>query len=244
MLILVDLASGRRHRVKGEGELVEVEGLGVISSSRLEEGRILRLAGRRYLVRRPLPEDVPAVLRRAAQFNSPTVNQYMIMRAGVRAGSFVVEAGAGSGGLTVMLLSAIGESGRLVSYERREDFAEVLRRNVESLGLGSNWVLKVEDFANATERGADALLVDLPEPWEYAGVIADVLRPGGRVCAHCMSALQAWRTHLSLAEGPFAEVGTYEVLERSWVVDEMRMRPEFEMLGHHGFVVCGTRILP
>jgi len=244
MLILVDLETGRRHRVVGGGELLEVEGLGLISSERLVEGSVIRLAGRRFLVRRPLPEDVPKVLRRVAQFNSPTVNQYMMMRAGVRSGSFVVEAGAGSGGLTVMVLWAIGKGGRLVSYEKRKEFAEVLKRNVKSLGLGDNWILKVEDFGKASESGADALLVDLPQPWEYVDVIARVLRPGGRVCAHCMSAIQAWKTHTSLSDGPFAEVGTYEVLERPWVVDERRMRPEFEMLGHHGFVVCATRVGP
>jgi tRNA (adenine57-N1/adenine58-N1)-methyltransferase len=161
-------------------------------------------------------------------------------------GARVVEAGAGSGALTCSLLRAVGDDGHLTSYERRDDFAEVARRNVETFFGGQHpaWRLVVGDVTELLDEvEVDRVVLDMLAPWECLDVAAGVLVAGGVLCAYVAtttqlsSIIEAVRAH-----GSYAEPAAWETLQRSWHVDGLAVRPDHRMVGHTGFIVTARRL--
>ena len=159
----------------------------------------------------------------------------------------MVEVGTGPGALTIALLRAVGPTGRLTSYEAREDFAALARDNVARYhGPAPNWTLRTADaFAGLEERQVDRLVVDLAEPWRLLDTAAAALRPGAVVTAFVPTALQVkqavdgFRQH-----GTFGAVETLETLVRFWHVRDRSVRPEHRMVAHTGFLVFARRLAP
>jgi tRNA (adenine57-N1/adenine58-N1)-methyltransferase len=163
-------------------------------------------------------------------------------------GAHVVEAGAGSGALTCSLLRAVGEHGSVSSYERRADFAEVARSNVERFfgAPPANWRLTLGDLAEAcTDTEADRVVLDMLAPWEVLEVAGGALVPGGVLCGYVATTTQLSRLVEALREhGGFAEPQPWETLVRGWHVDGLAVRPEHRMIGHTGFLVTARRLAP
>ena len=159
----------------------------------------------------------------------------------------MVEVGTGPGALTIALLRAVGPTGRLTSYEAREDFAALARDNVARYhGPAPNWTLRTADaFAGLEERQVDRLVVDLAEPWRLLDTAAAALRPGAVVTAFVPTVLQVkqavdgFRQH-----GAFGAVESLETLVRFWHVRERSVRPEHRMVAHTGFLVFARRLAP
>jgi tRNA (adenine57-N1/adenine58-N1)-methyltransferase len=167
------------------------------------------------------------------------------MFADIFPGARVLEAGAGSGALTCALLRAVGDEGQVVSYERRPDFAEVARVNVEAFFGRPHpaHTLRVGDLADTTETGVDRVVLDMLSPWEVLDVVAAALVPGGVVCAYVATTTQLSRIVESLrAQGNFAEPASWESMMRDWHVDGLAVRPEHRMVGHTGFLVTARRL--
>jgi tRNA (adenine57-N1/adenine58-N1)-methyltransferase len=163
-------------------------------------------------------------------------------------GARVVEAGAGSGGLTCSLLRAVGADGYVSSYERREDFAEVARRNVERF-FGTTppgWRLTVGDLAmSCDDEDVDRVVLDMLAPWEVLDVVAKAMVSGGVVCAYVATTTQLSRVVEALREhGSFTEPRPWETLVRGWHVDGLAVRPDHRMVGHTGFLVTARRLAP
>ncbi|HZY91145.1 MAG TPA: methyltransferase domain-containing protein, partial [Thermoplasmata archaeon] len=192
---------------------------------------------------RPSLPDLLAGLRRKAQIVTPKDGQYLVYLAGIGPGARVAEAGAGSGALTLVLAHTVGPAGHIISYDRRADFLDVARRNLEWAGLEERVEFRERDVvAQGIEGdGLDAVVLDLAEPWDVLASARTALRPGGRVATYCPTYNQLERTVRRLRELGFEELRSVELLERALHVGEGGTRPEFEMLGHTGFLTGGRR---
>ncbi|MCD0450106.1 tRNA (adenine-N1)-methyltransferase [Actinocorallia sp. API 0066] len=211
------------------------------------EGIVVRSTGGiDYLVFRPLLQDFAVRMPRGAAVVYPKDAGQIIAMADIFPGARVVEAGAGSGALSCFLLRAVGEHGTLSSYERREDFAEVARKNVEKFfgGPHPSWKLTVGSLEDAiTETDVDRVVLDMLAPWECLDAVGKALVPGGLVCAYVATTTQMSRVVEGLREhGSFAEPYAFETMVRSWHVEGLAVRPDHRMVGHTGFLITARRL--
>ncbi len=210
------------------------------------EGSLVTSAGGTpYLAFRPLLADYALAMERGAAVVYPKDAAQIVGLADVFPGAHVVEAGAGSGALSCWLLRAIGEAGRLVSFERRPDFAQIAAGNVQRYfgGMHPAWQLVVGELDPAGITEADRVVLDMVSPWDYVGAAADMLRPGGVLCCYVATTTQLARTVTAARDqGSFAEPAAWETLQRGWHVEGLAVRPEHRMVGHTGFLVTARRL--
>jgi tRNA (adenine57-N1/adenine58-N1)-methyltransferase catalytic subunit len=208
--------------------------------------------GHEYLALRPLLRDFVMSMPRGAAIVYPKDAVQILAQADVFPGATVVEAGVGSGALSLWLLRAIGASGRLVSFERRPEFAEVARANVSTF-LGDdpeNWEVVegdlVEALPTAVAPGSvDRVVLDMLAPWECIDVVADALTPGGVVVCYVATATQLSRVAEYLrATGLFTEPEANETMLRGWHVEGLAVRPDHRMVAHTGFLLSARRLAP
>jgi tRNA (adenine57-N1/adenine58-N1)-methyltransferase len=174
----------------------------------------------------------------------------IVQMADIFPGARVVEAGVGSGALTMSLLRAVGDAGELYSVERRDDFAQIARGNVEAFFGGPHpaWSLSVGDLADVlphtVEAGTvDRVVLDMLAPWENVDVVAGALAPGGVLICYVATATQLSRTAEALrGDGRFAEPTAWESMVRGWHLEGLAVRPQHRMIGHTGFLVTARRL--
>ncbi len=217
------------------------------------EGIVVRTAGGTpYLALRPLLADYVLGMPRGATIVYPKDSAAIVGLADVFPGARVVEAGAGSGALSCALLRAVGDAGRLWSYERREDFAAVARSNVEVFFGGPHpaWTLSVGDLATLLPQSdlqgtVDRAVLDLLAPWDCVPAVADALVPGGVLVCYVATTTQLSRTVETLrTDGRWTEPLAQETLVRGWHLEGLAVRPEHRMIGHTGFLVATRRLAP
>jgi tRNA (adenine57-N1/adenine58-N1)-methyltransferase len=215
----------------------------------LPDGSVVTSAGgTAYLALRPLLSDYVLSMPRGAAVIYPKDSAQIVGMADVFPGATVVEAGAGSGALTCSLLRAVGDEGQVVSYERRPEFAEVARANVERFFGEPHpaWRLVVGDLVESLDvTGVDRVILDMLAPWECVDAVADALLPGGVVCAYVATTTQLSRIVETLREGGrFTEPQSWESLVRTWHVEGLAVRPDHRMIGHTAFLVTARRLAP
>ncbi len=217
----------------------------------LDEGTVLTTeTGHELLLLRPLLADYVLSMPRGAQVVYPKDSGQVIAMGDIFPGARVLEAGVGSGALTMSLLSAIGESGRLLSIERRDDFARIAASNVDSWFEGHHpaWELRTGDFAEVTanhvaDASVDRIVLDMLAPWENVGESARVLVPGGLLLAYAATTPQLSRTVEALRHcGLFTEPESWESMVRTWNVDGLSVRPDHRMVAHTGFLLTARRL--
>ncbi len=207
-------------------------------------------AGGEYLVFRPLLSEFVVSMPRGAAVVYPKDAAQIVAMADIFPGAHVVEAGVGSGALTCSLLRAAGPGGRVSSYERRQEFADVAAQNVDQFFSGRHpaWQLTVGDLVDslAEEDGSvDRVILDMLAPWECVDTVAEALCPGGILCAYVATTTQLGRTVETIrAHGGFTEPQPWETLVRDWHVEGLAVRPGHKMIGHTGFLVTARRMTP
>ncbi len=245
-------AKGRRHNIcltAGEqfftnrGSIDHDDLIG-----RPEGFSIASSAGGEYLVFRPLLSEFVVSMPRGAAVVYPKDAAQIVAMADIFPGAHVLEAGVGSGALTCSLLRAVGPAGRLSSYERRQEFADVAVQNVDQFFAGRHpaWSLRVGDLVTTMAEDAgsvDRVVLDMLAPWECVERVAEALTPGGLVCAYVATTTQLARTVETLrAHGGFTEPRPWESLVRDWHVEGLAVRPAHSMVGHTGFLVTARRL--
>lgn len=243
---------GRRHSVKLERGKIFHTTKGGISHDELIDGPdavvVRSVGGVEYLALRPLMADYSVSMPRGAAVIYPKDTAQIVTMADIHPGAKVVEAGAGSGALTCALLRAVGITGSVTSFERREDFAAVARKNVTDFFGGDHpaWTLRTEDLLDGTDlSGVDRIVLDMLAPWECVDLVADTLVPGGVICAYVATTTQLSRTVETLrAHGGFTEPRAWESLVRDWHVEGLAVRPSHRMQGHTAFLVTARRMAP
>lgn len=211
-----------------------------------DEGSVVRSSvNEPFLVFRPsLPQLIPN-LPRSAQVIYPKDIGPILLWADLFPGARVVEAGVGAGALSMALLRAIGDSGELISYEIREDFADFARKNVARyFGDAPNWTVKLADVAlKLDETEVDRVILDLPEPWKVVERAWKVLRPGGFLLCYLPTVLQVKSMVDALRDDKrFACIETTETLMRYWHFKGMSARPQHRMVAHTGFLTSARRL--
>jgi tRNA (adenine57-N1/adenine58-N1)-methyltransferase len=211
-----------------------------------DEGSVVRSSlNEPFLIFRPsFPQLIPNLPRNAQVIYPKDIGPILVW-ADLFPGARVVEAGLGAGALTMALLRAIGAEGQLISYEIREDFADLARKNVARyFGVARNWTVKIGDVASELiETEVDRVMLDLPEPWQIIDRAWNALRPGGILLSYLPTVLQVKNLIDALREdNRFACIESMEILMRFWHVKGMSVRPQHRMVAHTGFITVARRL--
>ena len=205
------------------------------------EGTLVRSSqGKLFAAVRPRLIDYVFEMPRRSGIVYPKDAAHVLFWADIAPGQRVLEAGVGSGALTLALLRAVGEHGQVIGYEVRSDFIELTLGNVKALdrACAGNLLLRERDvYDGLVDDELDRVVLDLPEPWRVLPHLPGVLRPGGWVAAYTPSILQASQFVEAIrATRHYVQVETNEVLIRGWHLQGQAVRPEQQMVGHTGFV--------
>lgn len=236
---------GRKHLTRAERRKLHTN-LGVVDLGEAigkEPGdRLSSHIGREFVLLRPSVADYLEKIRRLPQIMLPKDAAQIVAHTGVGPGSMVVDAGAGSGALAIFIGNLVRPDGRVVSYEVREDFAEVARENVRLTGLEGVVEIKMKDICEGIdERGLDLITLDLPRPELVLPHAERALKPGGylSVFAPCVEHLQ--RFYREVRNFRFIGLRTIECLVREIVVKEGGTRPSSRMIAHTGYLTFARR---
>ncbi|MBI4308131.1 MAG: tRNA (adenine-N1)-methyltransferase [Chloroflexi bacterium] len=214
-----------------------------------EEGtRPLTNTGHSLLALRPTLVEYLMKMQRSSQIIYPKDIGAILLAADISPGACVLEAGTGSGALTLALLRSVGPAGRVITYDNRADASAQARRNIESFmgGLPENLVVRVKDvYEGIEEQGLDRIVLDVPEPWLVIANAAAALRRGGILLCYLPTVLQIHQLVMTLNAIPeFDLAQTFEVLQRTWHVEARSMRPDHRMVAHTGFITTARKVQP
>jgi tRNA (adenine57-N1/adenine58-N1)-methyltransferase len=208
--------------------------------------------GVEYLALKPLLNDFVLSMPRGAAIIYPKDAAQILVSGDIFPGAVVVEAGVGSGALSLYLLRSVGESGQLHSFERRSEFAEIAKGNVASqIGyIPKNWNVHHGDLQDQLPKvfkphTVDRVVLDMLAPWECIESVADSLKPGGLVVVYVATVTQLSRVAEEIRRtAMFTDPEGFESLVRPWHLQGLAVRPEHRMIGHTGFLLTARRLAP
>lgn len=247
-IILLDPADDKeflfRLRAKGhinlhKGKILHSEIIGESEGSLVRSSR-----GDPFLVFRPTMRQFIMHMKRETQIIYPKDLALIVMYADIYPGARVLEAGIGSGSLTLTLLRAVGEEGRVISYEIREEFVQRAQKNVgHFFNEVPNLDIKLRDiYLGIEESDLDRIILDIPEPWRVTDYAARSLRLGGIFVAYLPTILQVKSlVDVLRKDTRFSSIQVLETLIRNWNVDGLSVRPFHQMVGHTGFLTVAVR---
>jgi tRNA (adenine57-N1/adenine58-N1)-methyltransferase len=209
-------------------------------------------AGVEYLAFRPLLTDFVLSMPRGAAIVYPKDAANIVTMGDIFPGARVIEAGVGSGALSMYLLRAIGTEGHLMSFERREEFAEIAQANVSTnFGIRpTNWDVRLgsleDELPKHVEAGSiDRIVLDMLAPWECIESVSEALAPGGVLICYVATVTQLSRVAEDIrSSNLYAEPEAFESLVRGWHLQGLAVRPEHRMGGHTGFLLTARRLAP
>jgi tRNA (adenine57-N1/adenine58-N1)-methyltransferase catalytic subunit len=204
--------------------------------------------GMRYLALRPTLSEYVLDMPRGAQVIYPKDLAMVMFWADIFPGARVLEAGMGSGALTLALLRAVGPEGKVISYEQREDFARRALANIHlRMGEVTNLAVRLRPVEEGLveEEPVDRAVFDLPEPWLLVEPVARVLRSGGIFLSYVPTIIQSHQLSEALRRHPgYALLETFETLFRPWNIEGTSVRPFHRMVAHTGFLTVARRVVP
>jgi len=240
----ITLQAGREFHTH-QGRLAHDEVIG-----QPEGSVVVNSGGAEFLVVRPLLADYVMSMPRGAAVVYPKDAGQIVAMGDIHPGAHVVEAGVGSGALSMSLLRAVGDEGRLISFERRADFADIAKGNARAFFGREHpaWQVIVgdlaEDLPRTCERGSiDRVVLDMLAPWECLAAVGDALRPGGVLICYVATTTQLSKLAEAIREhGCFTEPSAWESLVRGWHLEGLAVRPQHRMHGHTGFLLTTRRL--
>jgi tRNA (adenine57-N1/adenine58-N1)-methyltransferase len=213
---------------------------------------IANQSGVEYLALQPLLTDYVLSMPRGAAIVYPKDAGQIIVEGDIFPGATVVEAGVGSGALSSYLLRAIGPEGKLYSFEKREEFAQIAQGNVANQ-IGStpkNWQVLLGELQQELPKSldnasVDRVVLDMLAPWDCIEAVADALKPGGLVIVYVATVTQLSRTIEAIRDHEgFTDPNAWESMVRSWHVEGLAVRPDHRMIAHTGFLLSARRLAP
>jgi tRNA (adenine57-N1/adenine58-N1)-methyltransferase catalytic subunit len=250
-VLLIDPRDRRYLVTLGTGKQFHSH-LGIIDHDDLigspEGARVRTSGGSRMLALRPTLAEYTLKMKRGAQVIYPKDVGLILVYADIYPGATVLEAGTGSGSLTLALARAVGPEGRVISYEVREDHHERAVENVTTWyegrgGKPDNIELRLGDiFEGIPEAGLERMVLDLPEPWRAVGPTTASLASGGLFCCYLPTVPQVSQTVETMRRSGFGFIDTFEGLVRTWNIDGQSVRPDHRMVAHTGFIITGRKL--
>jgi tRNA (adenine57-N1/adenine58-N1)-methyltransferase len=247
-IILLDVEDNKeflyRMRSKGhinlhKGKILHTEIIGK------PEGTVVRSSkGNPFLVFRPTLTQYIMHMKRDTSIIYPKDLALILLYADIHPGCTVLEAGIGSGSLTLALLRAVGTEGKVISYERREEFIQRAQKNIQLfMGDPPNLEVKQRDiYEGIEETRLDRIILDIPEPWRVIQDAAASLLAGGLFVGYLPTVIQVKSLVDALREEKrFTSIEVCEVLLRNWNIEGLSVRPFHQMVGHTGFITLARR---
>lgn len=236
---MINLRPGAVSDLRG-GKLTHDELLGT------SEGRyVTTTRGEKFLLLRPTLAEFVLEMPRGAQIIYPKDLSVILLAADIFPGATVLEAGTGSGALSMTLLRAVGPGGRVFSYEVREEFAKRAAQNIDRyLGAVDHLTMRAQDvYEGIPDQPLDRIVLDVPEPWRVVSHAAVALRPGGVLLSYVPTVPQAAEMVETLRrDGAFAMIETSETLLRPWNIEGQSVRPAHRMVAHTAFITTARHI--
>lgn len=242
---------GRRHkshflRLKAgavfqthRGELKHDDLIGQLWGSLLESH-----TGNPFFILQPSLADLITDIKRNTQIIYPKDIGYIAMVMGIGPGIHVLEAGTGSGALTTAFAFLVGETGKVTSYDKREEMQNLARNNLARVGLLERVTLKLGDVVDGFEEsGVDGVFLDLPNPYDYMSQVKNTLKLGGHIGMILPTTNQVSKSLEALRLHNFAFVEVCELLLRFYKPDWERLRPTDRMVAHTGFLVFARSVI-
>jgi tRNA (adenine57-N1/adenine58-N1)-methyltransferase catalytic subunit len=246
IIVLID-ENLRKIIVDTNGKTDKIRGVGVIDPKSLvgnEYGKKLQIGNKQFWVLRPSVQDKLQGIHRQAQIILPRDAAHILMNCAIEPGHRVLEAGIGSGSLTIALASAIAPTGQVISYDIRQEFIDHALKNLKQANLIKYVITKIKDVTEGIdETDLDAIILDIPNPWEVVPHAWNALKTGGYLCTYSPLISQVEFTVKTIEQHPFIECKTYENIQREMIVSKHGTRPSFEMLGHTGYLTFARKVV-
>jgi tRNA (adenine57-N1/adenine58-N1)-methyltransferase len=199
--------------------------------------------GSPFFLLQPSLGDLLIDLPRTTQILYPKDIGYIFVTMGIGPGQRVMEAGTGSGSMTIALAYAVGPEGRVISYEVKPDVQNLARKNLTRFGFESRVDFKLRDIQEGFEEtDADAFFLDVPNPYDYLNQVRNALKPGGFLCCLLPTMNQVEKTLIALRQTNFAFIEVCETLLRFYQAEPSRLRPTDRMVAHTGYLIFARKI--
>lgn len=245
-VVLVD-SNFNKYFIDTGGKTDKYKGVGVINPADLvgiEFGKQTKIKDKKFWIFKPSSMDKLQGLKRKAQVILPRDSAHIITNCAIESGHTVLEAGIGSGSLTVALANAVAPNGKVISYDNREDFIKHALKNLKTMGLENFVATKYKDITEGIdEKNLDAVILDIPNPYDAVSHAWKALKVGGYLCTFSPLISQVEKTVYEIKRHGFIEVKTYENIQREMVVSKHGTRPSFNMLGHTGYLTFARKVL-
>ena len=245
VIVLID-SNFKKYIIDTQGKTDKIKGVGVLNPQSLigtEYGKQIEIGNKQFWILSPSLLDKLQSIRRRAQIILPRDIGHIVINCAIESGHRVLEAGIGSGSLTIALANAVAPTGKVLSYDIRSDFIEHAIENIRQAGVEQYVTTKLKDVTKEIEdTELDAIILDIPNPWEAIENGWNALKIGGYFCSYCPLISQVEKTVTTLKNHRFIEIKTFENIQREMVVSDHGTRPSFEMLGHTGYLIFARKI--
>lgn len=245
-VVLVD-KNLKKIFIDTNGKIDKIRGVGVIDPKILigkDYGKKFTHGNKTFWILQPSTQDKLQGIRRHAQIILPRDAAQILMHCAIEPGQTVLEAGIGSGSLTIALASAVAPTGTIISYDIRQEFIDKAVDNLTQAGLTKLVKPRLKDVTEGIdEQNLDAVILDIPNPWAAVHHAWAALKVGGYLCTFSPLISQVEQTVRTINTLPFIEVKSMENIQREMVVSEHGTRPSFDMLGHTGYLTFARKIL-
>ncbi len=244
--VLID-ESNKRYFVNTQNKTDKIKGIGVFDPKILiakELGKQIEIGSKKFFILKPSVMDKLIGLKRKAQIILPKDIAHIILYCSIKTGHNVLEAGVGSGSLTTALASIVAPTGNVVSYDTREDFIQHAIKNLARTDLEKYVKIFKRDVTKGiNEKNLDAIILDIPNPWDAVNHAYNSLKVGGYLCCYSPLVSQLEQTVKEIRKHNFIEIRSFENIQREMIIGERGTRPSFNMLGHTGYITFARKIL-
>ncbi len=246
IVVLID-EKLQKFIVDTNGKTDKIKKIGVFDPGNLagkQYGKQIEIGSKQFWILKPSLQDKLHSLKRKAQIILPRDASHILMNCSIESGNTVLEAGIGSGSLTIALANAVAPNGKVISYDYREEFINHALKNLKKAQLDKYVTTKVKDVTTGiNEKNLDAIILDIPNPWDAIKHAWKALKTGGYICTYSPLISQVEKTINGINKQSFIETKTFENIQREMIVSKYGTRPSFDMLGHTGYLTFARKVL-
>jgi tRNA (adenine57-N1/adenine58-N1)-methyltransferase catalytic subunit len=246
IVVLID-ETDKRYFVNTAGKTDKIKGIGVFDPHIIVDKRIgskIEIGSKNFFIFHPSLDDKLNGLKRKAQIILPRDIAQILVNCSVESGHTVLESGIGSGSLTIGLANAVSPNGTVISYDNREDFIKHAIKNLKQAGFEKLVTTKNKDVTKGiSEKNLDAIILDIPNPWDAVKHAYHSLKSGGYLCCYSPLISQVEKTVNEIKKYGFILIKTTENIQREMIVSKHGTRPSFNMLGHTGYLTFARKVL-